>query len=294
MFAAQITPPPRGIVSGRVQNVSTETLSIISDKPSYSVPQGSKVDFVLTPETMIFSPRARSGISDIQNYRRATVQYAVNGSRMVAIHIRLYEPIQVSTSQPPTLSHMAEAQEHIRRGDALQDQHNYEAAIAEYRKALALDTNYVNAHNNLGNALDELGRHDEAIQEYREAIRIMPPYALAHHNLAIALKRKGDLQGAAEQEALACAFDPKTYCPSNGSDANCTNGQWVSWLPPVMPPASQAPGSLVCVPKDWLERCISRYRTSPECAGAAPNRRMGPCAHPETSCALSWKNSHNK
>jgi hypothetical protein len=66
MFAAQMPGPPRGIVSGKVQSVSNGTLTIISDKPSYSVPQGSKVDFVLTAETMIFNPHARAGASDKQ------------------------------------------------------------------------------------------------------------------------------------------------------------------------------------------------------------------------------------
>jgi hypothetical protein len=66
MFTAQMPGPPRGIVSGKVQSVSNGTLTIISDKPSYSVPQGSKVDFVLTAETMIFNPHARAGVSDKQ------------------------------------------------------------------------------------------------------------------------------------------------------------------------------------------------------------------------------------
>lgn len=111
---------------------------------------------------------------------------------------------------------MAEAQEHQARRCSSK-QHNFEGAIAEYRKALALDANYVNAHNNLGNALDALGRHGEAIVEYQAALRIFPPYALAHHNLVITLRRKGDSNGAAEQERLACAFDPQTYCPSQSS-----------------------------------------------------------------------------
>jgi TPR repeat len=220
-IAVQYPPPQptRGIVSGHVQNVSDGVATIVIDQPAFGLAQGTTVRFVLNDESMIFDGvhGTRTSVAEIQNYHRARVQYVRKGDKRVAVHIRLYEPVQAATSQPATLSHMAEAQAHISRGDALYAKGDPQGSIAEYRKALALDPNYVNAHNNLGNALDKLGKHDEAIQEYQVAIRVLPPYALAHHNLAIALSRKGDSKGAAEQERLACAFDPQTYCPSTTS-----------------------------------------------------------------------------
>jgi tetratricopeptide (TPR) repeat protein len=41
--------------------------------------------------------------------------------------------------------------------DALADKGDLDAAIAEYRKALAIDPNYANAHNNLEAALKRKG-----------------------------------------------------------------------------------------------------------------------------------------
>ena len=61
-------------------------------------------------------------------------------------------------------------------------------AIAQYQRALRLEPNSAEAHNNLANALaQQSGRRSEAIAEYREALRLRPGYAQAHYNLANAL-----------------------------------------------------------------------------------------------------------
>jgi TPR repeat len=212
--------PVRSVASGSVQDVSNGTLTIVTDGPAPGLNQGTKVTFVVNKDTLIFAEDRLEHIpvSDIRNYRRATVQYDLKGNTRIAVHIRLFQPIQASTG-PPEVSHTAEAEAHIRRGDALYDKKDYEGAVAEYRKAISLNTNYVNAHNNLGNALDAEGKHDEAIREYREAISIMPIFALAHHNLAVTLRAKGDQAGAANENALACALDPASWCPHDKAAA---------------------------------------------------------------------------
>ena len=60
-------------------------------------------------------------------------------------------------------------------------------AIAEYRKALQIQPDYAEAHNNLGIALYDKRQLDEAIAEYRKALQIQPDYAMAHNNLGNAL-----------------------------------------------------------------------------------------------------------
>ena len=47
-------------------------------------------------------------------------------------------------------------------------------AIAEYRKAVELDPDIADSHNNLGLALYGKGQLDEAIAEYRKAIELGP------------------------------------------------------------------------------------------------------------------------
>jgi tetratricopeptide (TPR) repeat protein len=69
-------------------------------------------------------------------------------------------------------------------------------AMAEYRKAIDLDKNHANTHNNLGNAFRDTERFDEAIAEYRKAIDINKDFGIAHYNLANVLTSKGRLDEA--------------------------------------------------------------------------------------------------
>ena len=52
------------------------------------------------------------------------------------------------------------------------DEEHYAAAVDGFRRALALDPEYLKAHDNMGLALDALGRYDEAIKSYEEALRL--------------------------------------------------------------------------------------------------------------------------
>ena len=60
-------------------------------------------------------------------------------------------------------------------------------AIAHYRKALEINPDFAEAHNNLGLALADRGRFDEAIAYYQKALEIKPDYAEAHNNLGTVL-----------------------------------------------------------------------------------------------------------
>jgi Flp pilus assembly protein TadD len=65
----------------------------------------------------------------------------------------------------------------------------FEAAVKEWSKALALNPAEAPVHNNLGLALAETGRTAEAINHYRKALELSPDYPEAHNNLAEALSR---------------------------------------------------------------------------------------------------------
>ncbi len=92
-------------------------------------------------------------------------------------------------------------------GCALADRGQFDEAIAQYRKALEIEPDHVNAHYNLGLALVERGQVEEAIAHYRKALDINPDYALVHVNLGNALAGRGKLDEAREhyQTALALA-----------------------------------------------------------------------------------------
>jgi tetratricopeptide (TPR) repeat protein len=84
----------------------------------------------------------------------------------------------------------------------------YDEAVSEYYKALAVDPNYEEAHNNLGAILDRQGKLDGAILEYKKALTINPNFLKALNNLGAAYTKKGDLDEAISLYKRALAIDP--------------------------------------------------------------------------------------
>ena len=73
----------------------------------------------------------------------------------------------------------------------MQDKGDLDAAIKAYKKALQIDGDYAEAHNNSGNALVEKGNLPQVVASYRRALQIRPDYAEAHSHLAHAQKYHG-------------------------------------------------------------------------------------------------------
>jgi tetratricopeptide (TPR) repeat protein len=86
---------------------------------------------------------------------------------------------------------------------------SYEAAVAEWRRALTLATPEARAHYNLANSLSKLNRLDEAAAEYGKALAISPDHVEAHNNLGLVLQRQHKLAQAAEQYSQAIALEPR-------------------------------------------------------------------------------------
>ena len=70
----------------------------------------------------------------------------------------------------------------------LEDLHS---AIKNYKKAIAIKSDYAKAHYNLGAAFHELGQLDESIISYETSLSIDPNYAEACLNLGNAYKDNG-------------------------------------------------------------------------------------------------------
>ena len=68
-------------------------------------------------------------------------------------------------------------------GSVLNDNSQWDEAIAALSKAVELDPKNADAQNNLGWALGEKGRYDEAIPILQKAIELDPKHANAHNNL---------------------------------------------------------------------------------------------------------------
>ena len=84
----------------------------------------------------------------------------------------------------------------------LHDAQNY------YQKILALDPNYVKAHNNLGIIFQDLGDFQKAKSCCEKAIEIDPNYIDAYNNLGFIFKDLGDFQKAKSCYEKAIEIDP--------------------------------------------------------------------------------------
>jgi protein O-GlcNAc transferase len=81
-------------------------------------------------------------------------------------------------------------------GLALAQQNRTDEAVAQFRAALQLKPDFVEAHHNLGSALIQQGQLDEGIEQFNEAIRINPNSAETHFSLGMILTRLGKFDEA--------------------------------------------------------------------------------------------------
>lgn len=95
-------------------------------------------------------------------------------------------------------------------GDALErlDPPRREQAIAAYRRAAQLRSDYVDAHYRLGVALARSERFEEAVGAYENALRHDPDHVGALRNLALAVARTGRPQDAVELLGRAVELAP--------------------------------------------------------------------------------------
>jgi Flp pilus assembly protein TadD len=87
-------------------------------------------------------------------------------------------------------------------------QSRFPAAVATWRKAIALDSDDAKAHYNLGYALTETGDLKSAVAEYRRSATLNPSEPVVFANLALALAQSGDIEGGIANYRKALALDP--------------------------------------------------------------------------------------
>jgi protein O-mannosyl-transferase len=93
-------------------------------------------------------------------------------------------------------------------GEALRAEGRYNEALAEYRKALAIDPRYVAALINFGSVLGLLGQTGEALVPLTTAVRLKHDDADAHSALGLVLAMQGHLAEALEQFEVAVLLRP--------------------------------------------------------------------------------------
>jgi tetratricopeptide (TPR) repeat protein len=79
------------------------------------------------------------------------------------------------------------AEIHLLLGSAFADQREYDAALVEYHKALAIDPAQEQTHYLAGLALIQSGKPKDAIEEFRAALKLKPSDVAAKYHLAFSL-----------------------------------------------------------------------------------------------------------
>ena len=100
------------------------------------------------------------------------------------------------------------AEAHNNLGIALKDLRQLDAAVKSFKKAIAIKPDYVEAHYSLGSSLQELGQLDEAVKSYEEVLAIKPDFAEMHNNLGIVFQELDQLDAAVKSFEKALAIKP--------------------------------------------------------------------------------------
>lgn len=114
--------------------------------------------------------------------------------------------IHAAAGQSP--SPVADAESALREGTVAQEHGDLKTAIADFRRALELNPDMVQAHANLGSALAAAGDLNAAIDEDTRAIDDAPENENVRMNLAMAYYRTGDWNHARIQFERLYAAHP--------------------------------------------------------------------------------------
>lgn len=101
---------------------------------------------------------------------------------------------------------------YFNRARASAEKKNWDAAIADYKKSLAINSSYTEVNINLGRVLVNAQRFQEAIVEFDKVIAAEPENANAYYGKGIALKRLHDDVGAMQQIRKSCELGLNQAC----------------------------------------------------------------------------------
>lgn len=93
-------------------------------------------------------------------------------------------------------------------GRALADRGEIDAAVQQFKEAIALRHDFAEPHNNLGVLYSRTGRSEKALEHLETAIKLNPRYVQAYNNLGVTLLGQGDSYEAAVMLAQAVHLAP--------------------------------------------------------------------------------------
>ena len=98
------------------------------------------------------------------------------------------------------------AAEYNTRGLSHAKNGKYDLAISDFRKAIKIASDYVEAYCNIGIVYDSKGEYDRAIENYTKAIQLKPDYAEAYNNRGITYVGKDEFDLAIKDFNTAIEF----------------------------------------------------------------------------------------
>jgi len=87
----------------------------------------------------------------------------------------------------------------------------FQQAISNFKKAVAIDDSLVGVYNNLGNIYFTMGNRQEAAKYYIEAIKRRPSLIDPHFNLGVIYYYQGMLEEATREFNIVLKLDPDNY-----------------------------------------------------------------------------------
>lgn len=114
------------------------------------------------------------------------------------------------------------AEEYYELGSILLDKRLFSQAIAQFQKALKLETlegqDLAAVHNAMGFAYFAQEQYDLAIRTYKDAIKLAPDYVTALNNLGHAYERKQLAAQALEAYEQSLSHDPNNQTAKRRAD----------------------------------------------------------------------------
>ena len=101
------------------------------------------------------------------------------------------------------------AEYHLDRGIALQQQEKHQAAIKEFTQSIALKTDNPMAYFHRGSSHGKLGRYSQGIKDYTRAIELKSDFKDAYFHRGLFLRSLGDLGSAIANLNRVLELDPE-------------------------------------------------------------------------------------
>ncbi len=105
------------------------------------------------------------------------------------------------------------AEAYNNRGNAKCDKNDLQGAMEDYNKAISLNPTLAKAYNNRGVVKVNMNNQIGAIEDYSKAITLLPNYAEAYNNKGVALGSSGNLQDAITNFDKAIEINPNYADP---------------------------------------------------------------------------------